>query len=79
LKFPVNWNHFQINKNEKIFLSSKVVFLEAIMVHHPSHDDYGKTIDDIEKRFFAINCQQKNLNRKNFSDYWFSGNWISIT
>ena len=29
---------------------------------HPSHDDYGKTIDDVEKRFFAFNCQLKKLN-----------------
>jgi hypothetical protein len=33
---------------------------------HSSHDDYGKTVDDIEKRFFACNCQQKNLNRETF-------------
>jgi hypothetical protein len=29
---------------------------------HPSHDDYGKTIGDIEKRFFAFTCQLKKLN-----------------
>jgi hypothetical protein len=23
---------------------------------HPSHDDHGKTIGDIENRFFAFNC-----------------------
>ena len=27
-----------------------------------THDDYEKTIGDIEKRFFAINCQLKKLN-----------------
>ena len=29
---------------------------------HVSDDDYGTTIDDIEKRLFAFNCQQKKLN-----------------
>jgi hypothetical protein len=29
---------------------------------NPSHADYGKTIGDIDKRFFAFNCQLKNLN-----------------
>jgi hypothetical protein len=30
---------------------------------HPSHDDYGKTIDDIEKRFFAFNCQKSSIEK----------------
>jgi hypothetical protein len=30
----------------------------------PSHDDYGKTIGDIEKKFFAFNCQLKKLNEE---------------
>ena len=38
---------------------SKVVFFKEAT---PSHDDYGKTIVDIEKRFFAFNCQLKKLN-----------------
>jgi hypothetical protein len=33
---------------------------------HPSHEDYGKTKDDIEKKFFAFNCQLKKLNGKFF-------------
>jgi hypothetical protein len=41
-------------------------------------DDYGKTIGDIEKRFFAFNCQLKKLKIKKFclfsSDYRFTGN-----
>jgi hypothetical protein len=44
---------------------------------HPSHDDYGKTIGDIEQRFFAFNCQLKKLNGETFSfssDYQFTGN-----
>ena len=28
---------------------------------HPSHDYHGKTIADIEKWFFAFNCQLKKL------------------
>jgi hypothetical protein len=32
----------------------------------PSHDDYGKTISDIEKRVFAFNCQLKKLNGEIF-------------
>jgi hypothetical protein len=28
----------------------------------PCHDDYRKTIGDIEKRLFAFNCQLKKLN-----------------
>ena len=31
---------------------------------HPSPDDYAETIYDIEKQFFAFNCQQKNLIRE---------------
>ena len=30
----------------------------------PIQDDYGKFICDIEKRFFAFNCQLKKLNRE---------------
>jgi hypothetical protein len=32
----------------------------------PSHDDYGKTIGDIRKRFFAFNCQLKKFNGEFF-------------
>jgi hypothetical protein len=28
----------------------------------PTHGDYGKTIEDIEKRFFVFNCQLIKLN-----------------
>ena len=31
---------------------------------YPSHDDNGKTIDNIEKRFFAFNYQQKSSIKK---------------
>jgi hypothetical protein len=37
----------------------KVVFFRTTT---PSHDDYEKTICDIEKRFFAFNYQLKKLN-----------------
>jgi hypothetical protein len=37
----------------------KVVFFKGTT---PIHDDYGKIIADIEKRFFAFNCQLKKLN-----------------
>jgi hypothetical protein len=40
---------------------AKVIFFRWAT---PSHDDCGKTIDDIEKRFFAFNCQLKKLNRE---------------
>ena len=43
------------------FALTKVVFFKE---HHPSHDNYGKTIDDTEKRFLAFNCQEKKLNRE---------------
>ena len=32
--------------------------------NHPTHDDDGQTINDIEKRFIAFNCQLKKLNRQ---------------
>ena len=32
----------------------------------PIYDDHGKTIGDIEKRFFAFNCRQKKLNGEIF-------------
>ena len=38
---------------------AKVVFFKG---GHPSHDYHGKTIADIEKCFFAFNCQLKKLN-----------------
>ena len=44
---------------------------------HPSHDDYEKTIGNIDKRFFAFNCQLKKLNGEIFiffSDYRFIRN-----
>jgi hypothetical protein len=47
----------------------------------PCHDDYGKTIGDIEKQFFAFNCELKKLNGKICpfsSDYRFTGNRRSI-
>jgi hypothetical protein len=47
---------------EKNYLRSvKVIFF---MWAHPTHDDYEKTIGEIEKRFFAFNCQLKELNRE---------------
>jgi hypothetical protein len=48
---------------------------------HPSHDDYGKTKGDIEKCFFAFNCQLKKLNGEIFvflSDNRFTGKRRSI-
>jgi hypothetical protein len=45
----------------------------SIKGRHRSHDDYGKTIGDIEKRFFAFNCQQKKLYGKFYLFDWISG------
>ena len=53
--FDINW------KNNLLSNLSKVLFFRLA---HPSHGDYEKTIGDIEKRFFAFNCQLKNLNRE---------------
>jgi hypothetical protein len=40
---------------------AKVVVFKST---HPSHADYGKTIGDIDKRFFAFNCQLNKLNKE---------------
>ena len=44
----------------------KVIFLRWA---HPSHDDYGETISDIEKLFFGFNCPLKKLNYDQFFCY----------
>jgi hypothetical protein len=41
------------------------------------HDDYGKTIDDIEKRFLAFNCKLKKLNGDFFLFYRTTGSPVT--
>jgi hypothetical protein len=59
--------------------ASKVVFFIG---HHHSHDDYEKTIYDIEKCLFAFNCQLKKLNGEFFVFHRTTGspeiNYIGI-
>jgi hypothetical protein len=43
----------------KISFISKGSFFRTTI---PTHDDYEKTIGDIEKQFFAFSCQLKKLN-----------------
>ena len=74
---PLSFFSWQLNAKKRFSISSivfpqssweavahlkkkpKVVFFKG---GHPSYDDYGKTIEDIEKCFFAFNCQLKKLN-----------------
>ena len=42
--------------NENLFYRSGIFFKG----HHSSHDDYGKTIDDIEKYFFYSTANLKS-------------------
>jgi hypothetical protein len=52
----------------------KGIYKDKTTIYHPTHDDYGKTIGDIVKRFFAFNCQLKKLNGESLSylsDYRF--------
>ena len=71
-----NYIHFTMrncrfkHKNPRKILLYNIFWINFLGGSHPSHDDYGKTIDNIEKRFFAFKCQLKKLSGEIIKLIW---------
>ena len=76
-------DHYKKSSGHNLSMKNGVVLsvlklANRLFGSHPSHDDHGKTINVIEKRFFCIQLPTKKGYSRNFfsflSDYRFTGN-----